>query len=284
MRTQRAGFVLVGAVVLGQLSRVLFEALRHADFLTSGKPPLLGVLGLAVALVWCGVIIWARLRIGQDLNGWARGWFAGFAVDDTVPRRYVIADRGSLLAAALCAIIDLVLLLVMQGTVRAPLLIVTSGYTSPAWADGAFVLVVVILALLVLSHMYQTSKPVAAYLAWSVMDRLVPTAGFLATPTAPALARARTGSQPALDQPANSNEPASAATVPQDSAPQGSSAATVPQAAPQEATVVAEKKPEAPVLADELTVRAPSVDPEQTSVSERTVVADKHSDTKGDQL
>src|ERR1700687_4804907 len=107
MASQRVGFALVGAVIVGQLSRVLFETLRHAQFLTTGKPPLLGVLGLVLALVWCGVIIWARVRIGQALNSWARAWLAGFAVADTIPRRYVIDDRGSLLATALCAVLDL---------------------------------------------------------------------------------------------------------------------------------------------------------------------------------
>ena len=34
-------------------------------------------------------------------------------------------------------------------------------------------------------------------------------------------------------------------------------------------------------LADEVTVRAPSVDPEQTTLSEKTVVAEKHPDAKG---
>jgi hypothetical protein len=236
---------------------VLFETLRHAEFLTTGKPPPLGVLGLVVALVWSGVIIWARLRIGQDLNGWARQWFSGFAVSDTIPRRYVIEDRGSLLAAALCAVLDLVLLLLMQNTVREPLLMIASVYLSPAWADGAFVILVVVVALLILSHMYRTSKPVSAYLAWSVMDRLVPTAGFLAGPPAPALSGGITAGRPAPDQPA----PRPVTAVDPDK------------------TAVSERRN----VADEVTIRAPSVDPEQTAISEKPVVVDKHPDAKGDQ-
>ncbi len=294
-RSQRAGFALVGAVILGQLSRVLFETLRHAEFLTTGKPPLLGVLALVVALVWYGVIIWARLRIGQDLNSWARGWFSGFAVTDSIPRRYVIEDRGSLLAAALAAVLDLVLLLVMQNTVREPLLMVTSSYLSPAWADGAFVVLVVVVALLILSHMYQTSKPVSAYLAWSVMDRLVPTAGFLAGSTAPALAGGTTSGQPALDRPAP--RPVTAGDANQETAVSERRAAAektvadevtvrAPAANPEHlADEVTVRAPSADTehLADEVTVRAPSVDPEQTTVSEKTVVAEKHPDAKGNQ-
>jgi hypothetical protein len=269
LRAQRAGIALVGAVILGQLTRVLFETLQHAQFLTTGRPPLLGVLGLVVALAWCAVIIWARLRVGQELNNWARAWFSGFAVSEAIPRRYVIEDRGALLAAALCAVVDLVLLLVLQNTVRAPLLLVLDSYISPAWADAAFVVLVVIVALVVLSRMYRTSKPVSAYLAWSVMDRLVPTAGFLAGP-APALAGGRTGSRtaPAVDP---------------------------DQTAVSERRAAPEQRSATPGLAEEVTVRAPSVDPEQTAVSEKTVVADKqvdaertvvaekHPDVKGDQ-
>src|SRR5207244_503976 len=114
VRSQRAAFALVGAVILGELSRLLFEALRQRDVLNTGRPPLLPVLFLVLALVWCGVIIWARLRVGQELRAWARAWFAQFTVDDTIPRQYVLEDRGALLAAALCAVLDLVLILVMQ--------------------------------------------------------------------------------------------------------------------------------------------------------------------------
>jgi hypothetical protein len=269
-RTQRAGFALVGAVVFGQLSLVLFETLRHAQFLTTGRPPLLGVLGLVVALVWCGVIIWARLRVGRDLNRWARGWFAQFAVAETIPRRYVIEDRGALLAVALCAVLDLVLILVMQNTVREPLLMLTSAYFSSALAEAAFVVVVVLLALFVLSHIYRTSKPVSAYLAWSVMDRLVPTAGFLAGPTpAQALASGRTASRPPSEPSAQRTE-------------------TAPDA---EQTTISDRRAAVatPGAAEEVTVRAPAADAERTTasektvVSERTVVAPKQSNTTEDQ-
>jgi len=280
VRSQRAGFALVGAVILGQLSRVLFETLRKGEFLTTGRPPLLAVLFLVLALVWCGVIIWARLRAGQELNDWARDWFARFAVDDTIPRRYVIEDRGALLAAALCAVLDLVLILVMQNTVREPLLMLASVYTSLALADAAFVILVVLLALFVLSHMYRTSKPVSAYLAWSVMDRLVPTAGFLAGPApAPAIAGARTGSRPALDQPASRNAPPAQAT-----------AVDPDKTTISDRRVVAETPSAAASVSDEVTVRAPSADAEQTTISEKTVVSDKTvvaqkpSDATGDQL
>jgi hypothetical protein len=269
--SQRAGFALVGAVILGQLSRVLFETLRRNEVLTSGRPPLLAVIFLVLALVWYGVIIWARLSVGQELRAWARGWFARFAVADTIPRQYVIEDRGSLLAAALCAVLDLVLILVMQNTVREPLLMLASVYTSPALADAAFVVVVVLLALFVLSHMYRTSKPVSAYLAWSVMDRLVPTAGFLAGPApAPALAAARTASRPATDQSAHRTEPPTA----EDEATAVSVRRTAPETPPS--------------LSEEVTVRAPAADPEETAVSEktaiseRTVVAPKQPNPTGD--
>src|SRR5438552_8248693 len=240
VRAQRVGLALVGAIVLAQLTRVLFEALQHAQFLTIGKPPLLGVLGLGMVLVWCAVIIWARMRVGQRLNAWGRGWVANFPVADTTPRRYAIEDRGSRLASGLCAVVDLVVLLLVQDTIRQPLLLVTSAYTSPAATEAAFTLIMVVLALLILSSAYRTSKPVAAYLAWSAMDRLVPTAGFLAGGVVPAIAPARTRSQPALSEPAHSNAPA-----------------------PQDSTVLADR----PALADELTVRAPAADTEQTTIS-----------------
>jgi hypothetical protein len=263
VRSQRASFALVGAVILGQLSRVLFETLWRNQVLTTGKPPLLAVIFLVLALVWLGVIIWARLRVGQELRSWARAWFARFAVADTIPRRYVIEDRGSLLAAALCGVLDLVLILVMQNTVREPLLMLAGVYTSPALADAAFVILVVVVALFVLSHMYRASTPVSAYLAWSVMDRLVPTAGFLAGPApAPALAATRTGSRPAADQPS----------------PGAATAVDADQTAVSEQRALAEQPSAAPSMSAEVTVRAPAADPEQTAVSERTVVAPNQSE------
>ncbi len=275
VRSQRTGFALVGAVILGQLSRVLFEVLRRGEFLTNGRPPPLAVIFLVLALVWCGVIIWARLRVGKELNVWARAWFARFAVDDTIPRRYVIEDRGALLAAALCAVLDLVLILVMQNTLREPLLLLASVYTSPALADAAFVMLVVLLALVVLSQMYRTSRPVSAYLAWSVMDRLVPTAGFLAGPVpTPALAAATTPSRSLSAPSAYRTETAPDAE--QTTISDRRAASTTPAVA-------------APGPAEQVTVRAPLADPEQsaasekTVLSERTVVAPKSSNTSEDQ-
>ncbi len=265
VRSQRAGFALVGAVIVGQLSRVLFETLRRNQVLTTGKPPILAVIFLVLALVWLGVIIWARLRVGQELQSWARGWFARFAVADTIPRRYVIEDRGSLLAAALSAVLDLVLILVMQNTVREPLLTLAGVYTSPALVDAAFVILIVVVALFVLSRMYRTSTPVSAYLAWSLMDRLVPTAGFLAGPApAPALAAARTGSRPATDRPA----------------PGAATAVDADQTDVSERRAPAEQPSAAPGMSAEVTVRAPAADSERTAVSEKTVVAPKQSEAE----
>lgn len=290
-RAQRAGFALIGAVIFGQLSRVLFETLQRNDVLITGRPPLLPVIFLVLALVWCGVIIWARLRVGRDLNKWARGWFAQFAVAETIPRRYVIEDRGALLAATLCAVLDLVLILVMQNTVREPLLMLMSAYTSSAWADGGFVVLVLLLALFVLSHIYRTSRPVSAYLAWSVMDRLVPTAGFLAGPTpAPALSGVRTGPRPALDQPAQSNDPPRTVTVADPNQTTISHRRAADQTTISDRRAAVQTPPTAePGLAEEVTVRAPAADAEQTAasektvVSERTVIAPKPSNTTEDQ-
>jgi hypothetical protein len=259
---------------------VLFETLRDADFLTTGKPPLLGVFGLAVALVSCVIIVWARLRIGQAMHAWARAWVAGFPVADSIPRRYVIDDRGSRLASALCAVIDVVVLLLMQSTVREPLLLLTSSYTRQASVESAFTLLILVMALVILSGVYRTSKPVLAYLAWSVMDRLVPTAGFLAGGMVPVLPRATTASRPALA--ASSNGP----TTPVSAAPRQ----VEHSVSSQDATVVAEQQREAPALADEPTVRAPSasIDQEATVVAEKpsdpdkTFVSQPHPHAKGD--
>ena len=129
---------------------------------------------------------------------------------------------------------------------------------------------VVVLALFVLSHIYRTSKPVSAYLAWSVLDRLVPTAGFLAGPApAPALSGGRTASRPPSEPSAHRTE-------------------TAPDA---DQTTISDRRAAAatPGPAEEVTVRAPAADPERTTaaektvVSERTVVAPKQSDTTEDQ-
>ena len=186
----------------------------------------------------------------------------------------MIEDRGALLAAALCAVLDLVLILVMQNTVREPLLMLMSAYTSSAWVEAGFVVVVVVLALFVLSHIYRTSKPVSAYLAWSVLDRLVPTAGFLAGPVpAPALASGRTASRPPSEPSADRTETAPDAE--QTTISDRGAAAATPPATPRPA--------------EEITVRAPEAEPERTAasektvVSERTVVAPKQANTTEDQ-
>ena len=153
-----------------------------------------------------------------------------------------------------------------------------SAYTSSAWVEAGFVVLVVVLALFVLSHIYRTSKPVSAYLAWSVLDRLVPTAGFLAGPApAPALASGRTASRPSSEPSAHRTETAPDAeqTTISD---RGAAAAT---------------QPATPGPAEEVTVRAPEADPEadpertaaseKTVVSERTVVAPKQANTTEDQ-
>src|SRR5439155_162091 len=98
--------------------------------------------------------------------------------------------------------------------------------------------------------------PVSAYLAWSMMDRLVPTAGFLAGPApTPALAGARTGSKPTPELSAHR-------TAPPDS---DADQTTISDRRAADQTTISDKRaapqpqPAAePDLAEEITVRAPA--------------------------
>jgi hypothetical protein len=275
--TQRAGLALVGAVVLGQLSRLLFDALHQANVLTTGKPPVLGILGLVLALVCIGVVIWARVRVGKALNQWAQGSGLGLAVAESIPRRYVIANPGALLARALGTMLNLLLLLLMQNTVRAPAVLIASSYTSVAVADGVFVGLVVLLALVMLSNLYRTSKPVAAYLTWRGLDGVVPTAGFLAAGVAPALTAAKTATPPPQSEPRGKSGPPRSATPALDAGPPPADIDTIratvraPEetvratAPPQEETIRATAPPQeetirAPLPPQEETIRTPAPD------------------------
>jgi len=223
---------LVGLVVLPAVA----GAVHDHDVLINGQISAIDLVWLVVALVLCVVCLVARASLSRELGDGLRQLIAGGQKADGAARRgRNDADVPALGATIVRGIFDLIVLLIIQGMVRTPLVGVIGAYEPKAMVDGAFVVVVVVIALLIMFALHRTSQPLTEHLVSVGLDRLVPTAGFAAAilPDAPTT---RTG--PRTASPSSASRAAASRTGAAGSRPASADQPTV--AAGSEGTVAAE--------------------------------------------
>jgi len=265
--------ILLGAVILGQvLQKVAQPLLTQA--VPSDEVPVVPIVVLALALVLAILVVWFRARLGSQLDAAAAVRAPSVVMPESLPSRYAVADPAGRVVAGVLGLIDLALLLLLQNTLRGPVLALNEHYAvvSRTLADAVWVGVVVVLALVLLMKVWRASGPVLVLLMWWGLDRVVPTVGFV-------------GARPTLPQ------PVAAMPVPSGTPPLLAPQTSVHTAAEQEATVLAQatvhtaNQREATVIApqvaragleDEATLLAPqtphtSKDGEATLVAEQTL-------------
>ena len=250
-----------------------------------GQIPIVAVIALALGLGLAVIVVWFRVVLGNELARAAGTRELSLPSPRSLPARYAVTDPADKLVGAGLAALDLVLLLLVQATLRGPVVPLSSDYVEPARADTAFVVVVLALVLVLLVKLYRLAGPVLVLLVWWALDRVVPTAGFLTAHPAPAVKPATTrvttpGATPAR---AASAPPAPQASRPEleptvASAPSEAEATVVASShsASADATVVsARSEPDATVVTEQAdpdaSVPAPAptreVDPEATVVA-----------------
>jgi hypothetical protein len=177
------GGAFVGLVVLP----VVFSALSRFDARIGGRFSVVDLVWLVLAAVAAFAMLRARATLSVMATSAATrvlaihpdsgNVLAGAAA--SAPSTAVdAADRGSAIARGL---LDLALLLLIQVTLRAPLVGLLSGQVDNALVDGVYVVVVVVLALVILIRLYRSGHPLAEQLTWLALSQIVPTAGFAAT-------------------------------------------------------------------------------------------------------
>lgn len=189
---------LVVAAILGLVVfPSLAAALKRYDVLIGNRVSAVDTVWLVVAIVLCGVCLWARASLSATLGQTVRGLIAGTpARQPTALRsRATSVDLPALGLAIGSGVFDLMLLLVIQGIIRVPLVDVVSAYQPRAVVDGAFVVLVFVIALVILVGLYRAGKPLTEYLVAVGLDRLIPTAGFAAGDL-PEVAPTRTMTRP----------------------------------------------------------------------------------------
>jgi hypothetical protein len=177
--------VLIAALVAGQVLQSVLRS-RVEESVPRGQFPVVAASVLAVALVLAIVVIVLRVRLGGQLLGFARTTALSLPAPESLPPRYVLADPPRQVVGGALALIDIGLLLLLQNTLRAPVLSIADDHVTRAQANLAYVLVIVLLALVLLVKLSRTGGPVLVLLLWSGLDRVVPTAGFLGAHPAPA--------------------------------------------------------------------------------------------------
>lgn len=281
IRQHPAIWVLLGAVIAGQvLQRVLARYVNQPSTMAD-------IAVLVAMLALAGVAVWVRLSLGNQLASAARGRHLTVPAPASLPARYAVADAPDKAVTALLAALDIALLLLVQSTLRAPLLAVAQGYVRETWAETAFVAVVVALALLILAKLYSAGAPVLVQLVWWGLDRVVPTAGFLGAHPAVAVRAAQSVPAPvpapALSAPAT---PTPVDLEPTVASPGGSAsleptvvtAAPVSKSTEAEATLVAAEHAPAPdelestVVAHQPSSGEDNVQPEQKPAPETHAV------------
>jgi hypothetical protein len=177
------GGAFVGLVVLP----VVFSALGRFDARIAGRFSVVDLVWLVLAAVAAFAMLRARATLSIMAASAATRVLAIHPDSGTVlagaaasaPSTAVdAADRGSTIARGL---LDLALLLLIQATLRAPLVGLLSGQVDNALVDGVYVVVVVVLALVILIRLYRSGHPLVEQLTWLALNQIVPTAGFAAT-------------------------------------------------------------------------------------------------------
>lgn len=256
---EHPGFlVLLAALVVGQVLAKLAQP-HFSDSPLAGPVPLVPAVTLGVSVVLAIVIVWLRARLGQQLVDSARARDLSLPRPASLPKRYEVLDAPRQVTSAGLGLVDLALLLLIQATFRGAILALADEFLVPRGrAEAVFVAVVVLIAVLLLIRLWQTGGPVLVLLLWWGIDRLVPTAGFLAEQPAPVATRTTSVSRPVTPAPPALTAPVAEATV-RSKSTEAEATLVAPGAQPAEATVLAEATvvSHRPEHADEATVLRP---------------------------
>lgn len=172
---------IVGVVVLP----AIFQSLRAHDTQLGGRVSAVDLAWLVLALVAIVFIVRSRSAVVSNADR-ATSRFL-----DSIPLDHLPRPTGQSTSAASSAsslqpngtvvvhsLIDIILLFILQAVVRQPLVSVLGGEASIGIVDGAFVVVVVLVAVSLLIRLRQASRPLIERLATVGLDQIVPTAGF----------------------------------------------------------------------------------------------------------
>jgi hypothetical protein len=180
--------ILLVALVIGQLVQIFSRPYVEAP-VRAGQFPVVAASVLAVALLLAIVVIVLRVRLGNQMLSGVRASSLSLPAPESLPARYAITDPQRRAVAGTLALIDVALLLLLQSTLRTPVLSIADDYVDRARANAVYVVLIVLVSLILLVKLYRTGGPVLVLMLWWGLDRLVPTAGFLgAHPSTPAVA------------------------------------------------------------------------------------------------
>lgn len=179
---QRYGQYL-GLIIVALLGLVLLPALFHAladhDVLIGGLVSLINAVWLVVGLILSVVALRSYAAMKRVLRERL------VSALDAIPE--LIGETGDLTTAAdiredasrsVTRLLDLVVLLIIQAMLRPPMIGVGKNLLPEAWIDGAYVVLVVLIALFILFSLRRASRPLIERLLWLGLNRVIPTAGF----------------------------------------------------------------------------------------------------------
>ena len=247
--------ILIAVVIVGQVAQKLLHGWVEQPY-GAGEFPVLPALVLGVMLVLAILVVWLRARLGSQLV--SAGARLSLPAPESLPAGYVVADPPRQAVRSGLALLDVVLVLLVAATLRAPALALVRHFVAETWAEVAVVAIIIVAVLVVLGKLFRTGGPVLVLLLWSGLDRVVPTAGFVATTPLAVPTRPRTVVTPV---PTPALEPT--VVTPQHSAEEVEPTVVAPQPSQEEV--------EPTVVADATVVSARSTAPDDDA----TVVANK---------
>jgi hypothetical protein len=189
--------VLIAALLAGQVAQSVLRPHVEESPVAFGQIPVFAVTALGIALALAVLVLVVRVRLGSQMTGAARNF--SLPRSESLPARYAIADPPRQAVLGALALIDVALVLLVQNTLRAPVLSIADDYVTRAQANVAYVGLVILVSLVVLIRLYRTGAPVLVLLLWCGLDRMVPTAGFLGGHPAPAVVPVLVAPQPHRD-------------------------------------------------------------------------------------
>jgi hypothetical protein len=162
--------VLIAALVVGQILQSVSRPYLERS-VPAGQIPIVAATALAGAVALAIVVIVFRVRLGGQILRGVRDRSLRLAGPESLPARYAIADPPGRAVLATLALVDLALLLLIQGTFHTPVLSIADDHVTRQQATVAYVAVVVLVSLLVLLKLYRTGAPVLVLLLWWGLDR-----------------------------------------------------------------------------------------------------------------
>lgn len=182
--------IYAGAVVATLIGLLVLPALFHAieanDIQIAGRVSVVDIVWLVLGVVLSVFLLATRGAMLSQLSGAIRARLEflqqntnsrGIGEPGKAPMPHSdLPAAGSTTAARL---FDIVFLLVIQAIIREPLIGVARAWVPEATADGAYVVLVVLIALVLLMNVRTVSRPLLDYLLWLGLDAAVPTAGFV---------------------------------------------------------------------------------------------------------